>query len=173
MRGDNATIVTIGAGWGVALSDSLPRRGIQVREFSAELQERIRKYIPSERASVRNPVDFGAGGIYDPALFGKLLDLLFSEKEVDAIVISGVGEMAPIETTSVDLEVTMAEKAYKNSLRYGKPLLFFTPLTRESSASVAKVIDKGIPICHSISEAAVILSALNSRWRYLERSTTK
>lgn len=167
MKGRNAVVITIGAGWGVALSDSLPRKGIQVQELSHELQSKVRKFIPSERASVRNPVDFGAGGIYDPVIFGRLLELLFSENEVNAIVISGVGEMAPIEPTSVDWEVAMAEKAYNDSLRYSKPILFFTPLTRESSISVARLIDKGVPICHSISEAVTVLGSLYMRWKYL------
>jgi acyl-CoA synthetase (NDP forming) len=153
---------------GLGLGDSLPRKGIQVREFSSELQARIRKFIPSERASMRNPVDFGAGGVYDPALFGRLLDQLFSEKEVDAIVLSGVGEMAPIETRSVDWEVAMAEKAYNDSLRYDKPILFFTPLTRESSTSVARLIDRGVPICHTIPEVVTVLSSLRARQKYLD-----
>jgi len=168
MKGANVAVITIGAGWAVALSDSLPRGGLQVQEFSPGLQSRIRKFVPSERASVRNPIDFGAGGLYDPIVLNKLLEMLFSENEVDAVVVSGIGEMAPIEPASADLEVGLAERAYENSLKYGKPIVYFTPLTRASSASVERLIDKKIPICHGISEVITALSGLHNRWEYLK-----
>lgn len=168
MKGKNVAIITIGAGWAVALSDSLPRGGLQVQMFSPELQSRLRKLVPSERASVKNPIDFGASGAYDPAILVKIIELLFSEEEVNAMVISGVGEMAPIERESLVWEVALASKTYEESLKYGKPIVFFTPLTKLSSTSVGQIIDKGIPICHSISEAVTALSSLNKRWSYLQ-----
>ncbi|WXG43744.1 MAG: CoA-binding protein [Promethearchaeati archaeon SRVP18_Atabeyarchaeia-1] len=168
MRGRNVALITIGAGWGVSLSDSLPRGDLQVQQFSAELQERLRKFIPSERASVKNPIDFGAGGTYDPVIMVKLIGQLLSDRESDAIVVSGVGEMTPIEPDSLPWEVDLAARAYEESLTYGKPIVFFTPLTRLSSASVGKLIDKGIPIAHSISEVVTTLSSLHFRWRYLK-----
>jgi acetyltransferase len=171
MRGKKVTVITIGAGWAVALSDILPRGGLQVPEFSSELQSKIRKFIPSERASVRNPIDFGAGGVYDPVLLSRLIELLFSENEVDAIVISGIGEMAPIEPSSVEWEVALASKAYENSLKYSKPIVFFTPLTKMSSISVEKLIDQGVPISHSISEVVTTLSSLRQRWNFPKRET--
>nr|MDO8099152.1 CoA-binding protein [Candidatus Njordarchaeota archaeon] len=168
MKGRNVAVITIGAGWGVALSDSLPRAGTQIHEFSPELQAKIRKFVPSERASVRNPIDFGAGGLYDPVILSKLLELLLNENEVDAVVVSGIGEMAPIEPGSVDWEVALAERAYEDSLKYGKPIVYFTPLTRASSTSVERLIDKGIPVCHSISEVITMLGGLHHRWEFLE-----
>jgi acyl-CoA synthetase (NDP forming) len=168
MRGSNVAILTIGAGWAVSLSDSLPRGGLQVQQFSGELQSRIREFVPSERASVRNPIDFGAGGAYDPVIMVKLIEQLLSEKEVDAVVISGVGEMAPVEPESLPWEVDLAEGVYEDSVKLKKPVVFFTPLTRLSSASVGKLIDRGIPIAHSIAEVVTALSSLHFRWRYLE-----
>jgi acyl-CoA synthetase (NDP forming) len=168
MRGKNVAIITIGAGWAVALSDSLPRGGLQVQPFSHELQSRLRRLMPLERASVKNPIDFGASGAYDPAILVKIIELLFSEDEVHAVVVSGVGEMAPIEQASLVWEVALASKTYEESLKYGKPIVFYTPLTKLSSTSVGQIIDKGIPICHNISEAVTALSSLNKRWSYLQ-----
>ncbi len=152
----------------VALGDSLPRGGLQVQTFSQELQFRLRKLVPSERASVKNSIDFGASGAYDPAILVKIIELLFSEDEVHAVVVSGVGEMAPIEHESLVWEVALASKTYEESLKYGKPIVFFTPLTKLSSTSVEQIIDKGIPICHTISEAVTALSSLNKRWSYVQ-----
>jgi acetyltransferase len=168
MRGRSVAVITIGAGWAVSLSDSLPRGGLQVQQFSAGLQSRLRKFVPSERASVRNPIDFGAGGTYDPVIMVKLIEQLFSEKEVDAVVISGVGEMAPVEPKSLPWEVDLATKVYEDSLKYEKPVVFFTPLTRLSSVSVEKLIDRDVPIAHSIAEVVTTLSSLHFRWSYLK-----
>jgi acyl-CoA synthetase (NDP forming) len=154
--------------WAVSLSDSLPRGRLQVQMFSPELQSNIRKLIPSERASVKNPIDFGASGAYNPAILVKIIELLFSEEEVNAIVISGIGEMAPLESGSLAWEVTLASKTYEESLKYDKPIVIFTPLTKLSSASVEQMIDKGIPICHSISEVVTVLSSLHERYLYLQ-----
>jgi acyl-CoA synthetase (NDP forming) len=170
MRGRKVAVLTIGAGWAVALSDSLPRGGLEVQQFSDELQSKVRKFIPSERASVRNPIDFGAGGTYDPAIMIKLIEQLLTEKEVDAIVISGVGEMTPVEPESLPWEVDLAERVYEYSLKMEKPVVFFTPLTRLSSASASKILDKGIPIAHTIAEVVTSLSSLHFRWRFLEES---
>jgi acyl-CoA synthetase (NDP forming) len=169
MRGENATVITFGAGWGVALSDSLPRAGIKVPELSPELRVKIREFVPSDRASVRNPIDFGAGGAFDPRILLSMIRLLFSEQETDAIVVSGIGEIAPHEPKSVDLEVALAQKAYEDSLKCGKPFVIFTPLTKLSSASVERMIERGIPVCHSISDVVTVLGSLRTRWKYLRR----
>ena len=170
MKGSKVAVLTIGAGWAVSLSDSLPRGGLQVQKFSEELQSRIRKFVPSERASVKNPVDFGAGGAYDPAIMLKLIQQLLTEREVDAVVVSGIGEMAPVEPESLSWEVDLAARVYEDSLRLEKPVVFFTPLTKLSSDSVARLIDRGVPIAHTIDEVVTALSSLYFRWRYLKES---
>lgn len=169
MRGSNVAVITIGAGFGVALSDSLPRAGIQVQEFSSSLQSKIRKFLPSDRASVRNPIDFGAAGTLDPAVLQNLVRLLLSEQEVDSIVTSGIGEIAPIEPQSVDWEVALARNAYEESIKYGKPFVIYTPLTKVSSTSVTEMIERGIPVCNSISELVTVLGSLKKRCEYLHR----
>jgi acyl-CoA synthetase (NDP forming) len=169
MKGDNVAIITIGAGFGVALSDSLPRAGLKVSEFSPRLQSRIRSLLPAERASVKNPIDFGAAGTLDPVVLQSLIRILLLEQEVDSIVTSGIGEMAPIEPQSLDSEVTVASIAYEESIKYGKPFVIYTPVTKASSTSVEKIIEKGIPVCNSISEAVTVLGSLKKRWKYLHR----
>jgi len=168
MKGRNVAVLTMGMGWGVSLSDSLPRGGLQVPTFSAELQSKIRKLVPLERASVRNPIDFGAGGIYDPIVLARMIEVLFLQDEINAMVVSGIGEMAPLEPVSVEWEVALVTKVYEESLKYGKPIVFFTPLTKLSSDSVRRMIEKGIPICHSISEVVTVLSSLHDRWSFLQ-----
>jgi acetyltransferase len=167
MKDSKVAIITMGAGWGVALSDSLPRGELEVQVFSPELQSKIREFLPSERASVRNPIDL-AGGAFDLVTLPKMIELLCSKEEVSAIVISGIGEMAPLEPASFAWEVALAAKTYEESLKYGKPIVFFTPLTRASSDSVGQMIDKGIPVCHSISEVVTVLSSLRKHWSYLQ-----
>jgi hypothetical protein len=84
------------------------------------------------------------------------------------MVISGIGEMAPLEPVSTEWEVALVAKTYEESLKYGKPLVYFTPLTKLTSASVEQIIDRGIPICHSISEVVTVLASLHNRYLFLQ-----
>ena len=64
MRGNRVVILTMGGSWGVALTDALEAEGLRVPELSAGLQSRMRELGMPIRASVKNPVDIGASGLF-------------------------------------------------------------------------------------------------------------
>ncbi|RJR30616.1 MAG: hypothetical protein C4576_33290 [Desulfobacteraceae bacterium] len=92
MRGPRVAIITVGGSWGVALTDALEEAGLTVPELSPNLQERLRSAGMPTRASTRNPVDFGASGLFlsldTPLALGSEI---LSFGEVDALVVHGIG----------------------------------------------------------------------------------
>lgn len=92
MKGPRVAIITVGGSWGVALSDALEEAGLSVPEFSPELQEALHSLGMPARASTRNPVDFGASGLFlsvDTPL--SLSREILSSGEVDALIVHGIG----------------------------------------------------------------------------------
>src|SRR5262249_9428626 len=60
LRQPTLGIATMGGSWGVMLTDALGHYGLRVPELPLALQAEMRRLGMPERASVRNPVDFGA-----------------------------------------------------------------------------------------------------------------
>ena len=92
MKGPRVAIITVGGSWGVALSDALEEAGLSVPEFSPELQVALHSLGMPARASTRNPVDFGASGLFlsvDTPL--SLSRKILSSGEVDALIVHGIG----------------------------------------------------------------------------------
>ena len=92
MEGNRVVILTMGGSWGVALSDTLEAAGLQVPELSETLQSKLRKLGMPVRASVKNPVDIGASGLYfDKKLLLALGRNILTSGEADAIILHGMG----------------------------------------------------------------------------------
>jgi len=85
-------IITVGGSWGVALTDALEEAGLSVPELSPKLRERLRSAGMPPRASTRNPVDFGASGLFlsldTPLALGSEI---LPSGEVDALIVHRIG----------------------------------------------------------------------------------
>jgi acetate---CoA ligase (ADP-forming) len=83
--GVQPAFITLSGGQGAALADTAAEAGIPVRDFPAEVVERLRPLFGGGVA--QNPCDaWGLG--WDPAWFGKLLDRLIEAPEIDPIVLT-------------------------------------------------------------------------------------
>ncbi|MHA1380787.1 MAG: CoA-binding protein [Candidatus Helarchaeota archaeon] len=74
LRGKRIGIMTFGAGFAVVLTNALAENHFEVLEFSDEVKAKLRKVIKEYRASIKNPIDIGASGSYDPATLLKPLN---------------------------------------------------------------------------------------------------
>lgn len=71
IAGTRAALVAAGGGFSVLSSDEIARRGVDLPELSAPLQEQLREWVPIAGNSIRNPVDAGfLGDDRGPALKG-------------------------------------------------------------------------------------------------------
>ena len=71
----------------------------EVPEFTAEVKSKLRKIIKEYRASVKNPIDLGASGSYDPNTLFKPVKILFNENAVDAVIMANLGEQEKVIET--------------------------------------------------------------------------
>jgi acetyl coenzyme A synthetase (ADP forming)-like protein len=82
-KGRRVGIVTNAGGPGILAVDALEANGLQVVEFSPELQERLRGFLAPD-ASAHNPVDMIASA--GPKEYTACIDALLRTDEIDALI---------------------------------------------------------------------------------------
>lgn len=98
--GSRVAIVSNAGGMGVLAADAAAAEGLEVPEFSADLQARLAGLVHGTTGT-SNPVDAGAG--VSPAVLAELVDTVLSSGEVDALL------ALPVATGVTDGTATMAE----------------------------------------------------------------
>jgi len=158
-KGKRAGVITISGGVGGWLADALETNGLVVPEFSAELQARVREFLPSYGAA-GNPIDITAQAIGTDFRL-RALEALEASGEVDAIVVA----------SSLAADTRLAgERARLKEIaeRRRKPILFYTyPLPSEAARDHLEAV--GVPLYTSMRGAARALFALAERTRAAER----
>jgi acyl-CoA synthetase (NDP forming) len=86
-RGRKVSILTGSGGIGAELADLCLEHGLEVPEFSPQLQAALRPYLPTY-ASVQNPVDLTPIWQEFPKLYGPLLRTFFASDEVDILLVT-------------------------------------------------------------------------------------
>jgi acyl-CoA synthetase (NDP forming) len=173
IRGKRVAIITMGGSWGVALSDALEEAGLAVPELSLGLQKALRSVGMPPRASTRNPVDFGASGLFisvdtPVALSREIL----SSGEVDALIVHGIGrpgmhaEDTPDEVRFfLDIEKQQIQGLNALEKEIGLPVLIGSHYNPWESQVVCDVNKQGIRIYNRLYETAQLLSLMHGQWR--------
>ena len=173
VRGNRVAILTMGGSWGVALSDALEAEGLQVAELSAGLQSKLRDLGMPNRASVRNPVDIGASGIF----FHKdiLLALgreMLASGEIDALIVHGLGRPGMLEKNTPErlrifLEINkQILRGYRDlEKEFQIPVLIGTIFSPWESQIVDDLNNEGIYIFNRLDETAQVLSRMYRYWK--------
>jgi acyl-CoA synthetase (NDP forming) len=112
--GRRVAIVSNAGGMGVLAADAAADEGLEVPEFSAELQERLAALVNGTTGTT-NPVDAGAG--VSPQQFAALVDAVLASGEVDAALV------LPVATGVTDGSATMPELARARGRNPGIPVL--------------------------------------------------
>ncbi|NVM25924.1 MAG: CoA-binding protein [Desulfobacterales bacterium] len=176
MRGKRVAIVTMGGSWGVALTDALEEAGLAVPEFSPRLQKALRSVGMPPRASTRNPVDFGASGLFlsvdTPLTLGH--EILCSA-EVDALIVHGIGrpgmhtEDTPDELRFfLDIEKRQIQGLNALEKETGLPVLIGSHYNPWESQVVCDLNKQGIRIYNRLHETAQLLSLIRNYWRKMQ-----
>jgi len=87
-KGDRTVVVTTAGGWGVAAMDAMADTRLVPVELPGDLRAAIDAKLPP-RWSRANPVDMAGGETRDT--IPEILDLVASHREVDAVVLLGIG----------------------------------------------------------------------------------
>lgn len=173
MRGERVAIITMGGSWGVALTDALEEAGLAVPEFSPKLQKVLRSVGMPSRASIRNPVDFGASGLFfsvDTPI--ALSREILSSGEVDALIVHGIGRtgMHTEDTTDewrffLDIAKQQIQGLYALEKQIGLPVLIGSHYNQWESQVVCDLNKQGIRIYNRLYETAQLLSLIRGYWR--------
>jgi acetyltransferase len=161
-------IATMGGSWGVMLTDALGQRGLRVPDLPTALQEEMRRLGMPERASVRNPVDFGAAiGSVSAAARVQMVELMLAWQGIGGVVVHGYGSAGflPHDAPAAARQRFEEEKALLRSLhalqeRYQKPVVLATAMTPLESQMVQELIAEGLRFQHRLDDAAAVLAAL-------------
>ena len=177
MRGNRVVILTMGGSWGVALTDVLCAEGLRVPELSAGVQSKMREMGMPIRASVKNPVDIGASGLFfDEQLLIGLGREILASGEADALILHGMGrpgmldENAP-ERLRIFLEINKEIVRGYNQLEkdFGTPVLIGSIYGPTESQVTHDLNEEGIRIYDRLDEIAQILSRVH---RYYSHRTS-
>jgi acyl-CoA synthetase (NDP forming) len=178
MHGNRVVILTMGGSWGVALTDALGAEGLRVPELSAGLQSRMRELGMPIRASVKNPVDIGASGLFfDKQLLIGLGREILASGEADALILHGMGrpgmldENAP-ERLRIFLEINkeIVRGYTKLEKDFGIPVLIGSIYAPGESQVTHDLNEEGIRIYDRLDEIAQILSRMH---RYYSRRSSQ
>jgi acetyltransferase len=178
MRGNRVVILTMGGSWGVALTDALGAEGLRVPELSAGLQSRMRELGMPIRASVKNPVDIGASGLFfDKQLLIGLGREILASGEANAMILHGMGrpgmldEDAP-ERLRIFLEINKEIVRGYTELEkdFGIPVLVGSIYAPGESQVTHDLNEEGIRIYDRLEEIAQILSRMH---RYYSRRSSQ
>ncbi len=166
LRGRRVGVLTNSGGPGSAMANVLEQGGMEVPEFSVELQEKIRPLMPSH-APCGNPVDLTFSMDID-VLSVKIPALVLASGEVDGITVHGVMRSGFLIAaydhlkdflggSSVDtLLATLPDNSLKNveTLKAsGLPVAISSFYDREDDYTTAYQ-DNGIPVFDSPEKAA-------------------
>jgi acyl-CoA synthetase (NDP forming) len=178
MRGNRVVILTMGGSWGVALTDALGAEGLRVPELSAGLQARMRKLGMPIRASVKNPVDIGASGLFfdKHLLIGLGRDILASG-EANALILHGMGRPGMLDQNAPErlrifLEINKEIVRGYTELEkdFAIPVLIGSIFAPGESQVTHDLIEEGIRIYDRLDEIAQILSRM---YRYYSRRNSQ
>ncbi len=152
------------------------QRGLRVPELPAALQEEMRRLGMPERASVRNPVDFGAAiGSVSAAARVQMVEMMLAWQGIGGVVVHGYGSAGflPHDAPAAARQRFEEEKALLRSLhalqeRYQKPVVLATAMTPLESQMVQELIAEGLRFQHRLDDAAAVLAALGDYARLHE-----
>jgi len=168
LRQPNIGITTLGGSWGVMLTDAIVQRGLRVPELPANVQAEMRGLGMPVRASVRNPVDFGAaaGSVPLERRF-QIVEMLLGCENIGGVVAHGYGT-AGFLSDDAPAYIRLRAKDDKAMIRklpalqetYQKPVLLATAMTPLESQVIGDMMAEGIRFQHCLDDVGAVLSAM-------------
>jgi acetate---CoA ligase (ADP-forming) subunit alpha len=173
MKDSRVAIITVGGSWGVTLSDSLAEAGLSVPEFSPKLQAELRSLGMPDRASVKNPLDFGASGQFLAVdLPTSLARAILASKEADALILHGIGRPGmhsakTPEESKIFLEIEKQQVKAICALEkeMAIPVLIGSHYNPWESQAICDLNKEGIRIYNRLHEIGRLMKALYEHGR--------
>ncbi len=159
-HGNRVQIVTDGGGFGILAADALINNEMRLSRLSSRTTKEIKKYVPSY-ASVSNPLDLT--GDATTMRYKDVMPFVFSDKEVDAVLVILLMQISSLDTKIVDVIASMK--------RFKKPLVVCMTGGEYTNIHRRMLEEKDIPTYSSPEGAAKALKAL-FEYEKIKRRTT-
>ena len=147
---ENAAVFSISGGYGVVLVDLLQEAGINIPEFSPEVQEMLNKQFFIRGTSSRNPIDVAAQ-LFQGDSIQKIIEIAIKDKKIDFLIMDLPSYYFDPEyffSPVINFKEMMIETLCLGQ-KYGKPLIpilqrTHTPDVRREIAQI--LAEKKVPI---------------------------
>ncbi|MFI1647476.1 acetate--CoA ligase family protein [Streptomyces avidinii] len=169
--GRRTAVFTDGGGHGAIAADAAEDAGLDVPEFGAPTQDRLRSVL-WEQSSVGNPVDLAGMGEQRPRSYADTVGELLASDEVDAVLMTGYfGGYAASEgglgggpaggSVLADGEAAAAKEIVAHLTARPKPLVVQSMYPQSPSCRV--LAESGVPVFAATEDAARALAAMTGR----------
>lgn len=148
-KGKNALIITNGGGFGVLATDEAEKLGLNLKEPSKKMKEKLKKSFP-EHVIISNPLDLSG----DATAERYKIALNEGLKEYDAIICIILMQIPTLEEKIVDV--------LKKAKKFRKPILCCTAGSEYTEKIVEKIEKAKIPVYPSPERAIRTLARLLS-----------
>jgi acyl-CoA synthetase (NDP forming) len=156
-RGRKVGIITGSGGIGVEIADFCEEHGLEVPEFSSQLQQSLRAYLPSY-ASVRNPVDLTPLWWDYPKIYPPLIRTLFNSAEINLLIVTIIDVAATVEQLPYAL-IETNKKSLRNDPS-AKPIYIYWGSTHSMLKNM-RILEEGhIPCYQSTLETVRVATAI-------------
>jgi len=151
-------VIADGGGHASTASDIADANGLAVNEFRPSLVAALKAELPPS-AGVANPVDLAGAGEQDITSFGRVIDLVLADPDIDSVLVTGYfggyGDYGPeLAAREIATATVMAEHVH----RHGKPLALHTMCS--DSAAADELRRNGIGVFRVVDDAARTLGML-------------
>jgi len=156
-RGNRVVVIGSGGGYCVTCSDACESMGLEVPEFDAETQAKLKAELLPHAATPRNPIDTAAD--QRPLTYAKLTEMVAQLPYIDGIII-----MPPLAGYDIPDYVRSALSAAETIAtipkKYGKPIIATGMRSRLVGPAVAVLRNAGIPFYETPEDCARAMCGL-------------
>lgn len=159
--GRRVAVLADGGGHGSLMSDCLEGAGMYVEEFGADLAARAAAELPPTATTI-NPVDVAGGGEQDITCFPRTVEVLASDEETDAVVLTGqFGGYSYYDPAVTSSEIAAAVSMVGAARRNATPMFVHTVFSDSAPAKALR--EGGIPVYRNMEDAAWALERITAR----------
>ncbi|WP_166301728.1 acetate--CoA ligase family protein [Bradyrhizobium sp. 2S1] len=149
-KGDRVAVLTVSGGAGIWGADTVSMQGLRVPELSADIQSRIKQWMPSYGAA-GNPVDVTAQGVSSGGL-QKSIELFDASDEVDAtLVVLSLSSETRMPFKEAELKPLIAAQ--------NKPVVFYS-YTLPSHFARQELAKSGVVVLSGLTHVGVAMRRL-------------
>lgn len=166
---ENIAVFSISGGYGVVLVDLIENAGMNVPDFSLEIQEKLKKEFFVNGTSPRNPLDVAAQLTYSESV-KKIIDIALSDKSIDALIMD-----FPSWYFSYDFFIS-PDKNYESNIiealslghKHKKPLIPIIQLanTPDDQIRISRLLaNKKVPVFNDPLEIIPLLPKISNIYK--------